>query len=106
MRPRSVSQLVPRVAVEFRRRRQAAAVRGTPNHPSRRQSGATIAQRGGSVATSTSQRLPRNARSRQIGATNFDLTLTEQQQVLREMAHDFAAPKIRPVAWEYDRDGS
>src|SRR5437764_12343684 len=35
-----------------------------------------------------------------------DFSLTEEQQGLREMAHDFAAQEIRPVAWEYDRDGT
>jgi acyl-CoA dehydrogenase len=35
-----------------------------------------------------------------------DFRLTEEQQSLREMAHDFAAQEIRPVAWEYDRDGT
>jgi acyl-CoA dehydrogenase len=35
-----------------------------------------------------------------------DFTLTEEQRNLREMAHDFAAKEIRPVAWEYDRDGT
>src|SRR6201995_4926660 len=25
---------------------------------------------------------------------------------MREMAHDFAEKEIRPVAWEYDRDGT
>jgi acyl-CoA dehydrogenase len=35
-----------------------------------------------------------------------DFTLTEEQQSLRAMAHDFAAQEIRPVAWEYDRDGT
>ena len=34
-----------------------------------------------------------------------DFTLTDEQKALREMAHDFAANEIRPVAWEYDRDG-
>ena len=34
-----------------------------------------------------------------------DFTLTDEQHALREMAHDFAANEIRPVAWEYDRDG-
>ncbi len=34
-----------------------------------------------------------------------DFTLTDEQRALREMAHDFAANEIRPVAWEYDRDG-
>jgi len=36
----------------------------------------------------------------------IDFTLTEEQRNLREMAHDFAAKEIRPVAWEYDRDGT
>jgi acyl-CoA dehydrogenase len=35
-----------------------------------------------------------------------DFTLTEQQENMREMAHDFAEQEIRPVAWEYDRDGT
>jgi len=35
-----------------------------------------------------------------------DFTLTDEQRALREMAHDFAANEIRPVAWEFDRDGS
>jgi acyl-CoA dehydrogenase len=35
-----------------------------------------------------------------------DFTLTEEQRNLREMAHDFAVKEIRPVAWEYDRDGT
>jgi acyl-CoA dehydrogenase len=35
-----------------------------------------------------------------------DFTLTDEQRALREMAHDFAANEIRPVAWEHDRDGS
>src|ERR1700753_3671718 len=35
-----------------------------------------------------------------------DFTLTDEQQALREMAHDFAVKEIRPVAWEYDRDGT
>ncbi len=35
-----------------------------------------------------------------------DFTLTEEQQSIRELAHDFAAKEIRPVAWEYDRDGT
>src|SRR5690242_7929053 len=32
-----------------------------------------------------------------------DFTLTEQQENIREMAHDFAEKEIRPVAWEYDK---
>jgi len=35
-----------------------------------------------------------------------DFTLTEQQKNMREMAHDFAEQEIRPVAWEYDKDGT
>ena len=35
-----------------------------------------------------------------------DFTLTDEQTNLREMAHDFAAKEIRPVAWEYDRDAT
>jgi len=35
-----------------------------------------------------------------------DFTLTEQQENIREMAHDFAEKEIRPVAWEYDKDGT
>jgi acyl-CoA dehydrogenase len=36
----------------------------------------------------------------------IDFTLTEEQQAMREMAHDFAEKEIRPVAWEYDRDAT
>ena len=35
-----------------------------------------------------------------------DFTLTDEQKALREMAHDFAAKEIRPVAWEHDEHGS
>jgi acyl-CoA dehydrogenase len=35
-----------------------------------------------------------------------DFTLTDEQKALREMAHDFAEKEIRPVAWDYDRDGT
>jgi phosphosulfolactate synthase (CoM biosynthesis protein A) len=35
-----------------------------------------------------------------------DFTLTDEQKALRELAHDFAAKEIRPVAWDYDRDGT
>jgi len=35
-----------------------------------------------------------------------DFTLTEEQQSMREMAHEFAEKEIRPVAWDYDRDGT
>ena len=36
----------------------------------------------------------------------IDFSLTEEQAALREMAHDFAAKEIRPVAWDFDRDGT
>ena len=35
-----------------------------------------------------------------------DFTLTDEQRNLREMAHDFAVKEIRPVAWDYDKDGT
>jgi acyl-CoA dehydrogenase len=35
-----------------------------------------------------------------------DLTLTDEQKQIRELAHDFAAKEIRPVAWDYDRDAT
>jgi acyl-CoA dehydrogenase len=35
-----------------------------------------------------------------------DFTLTDEQKSLREMAHDFAVKEMRPVAWEYDKDGT
>lgn len=35
-----------------------------------------------------------------------DFTLTDEQKALRELAHDFAEKEIRPVAWEYDKDGT
>jgi len=35
-----------------------------------------------------------------------DFTLTDEQKALRELAHDFAAKEIRPVAWEYDKDAT
>jgi len=35
-----------------------------------------------------------------------DFSLTDEQKNLRELAHDFAAKEIRPVAWELDRDGA
>jgi acyl-CoA dehydrogenase len=35
-----------------------------------------------------------------------DFTLTDEQKSLRELAHDFAAKEIRPVAWECDRDST
>jgi acyl-CoA dehydrogenase len=35
-----------------------------------------------------------------------DFTLTDEQEDMREMAHDFAAKEIRPIAWDYDRDGT
>ncbi len=35
-----------------------------------------------------------------------DFSLTDEQMALRELAHDFAEREIRPVAWEYDREGT
>ena len=35
-----------------------------------------------------------------------DFTLTDEQKSMREMSHEFAEKEIRPVAWEYDRDGT
>jgi acyl-CoA dehydrogenase len=35
-----------------------------------------------------------------------DFTLTNEQKDLRELAHNFAEREIRPVAWDYDRDGT
>ncbi len=35
-----------------------------------------------------------------------DFTLTDEQKALREMAHDFAAKEMRPVAWELDKEGT
>src|ERR671926_1637432 len=35
-----------------------------------------------------------------------DFTLTDDQKAVREMAHDFAEKEMRPVAWEYDKDGT
>jgi acyl-CoA dehydrogenase len=35
-----------------------------------------------------------------------DLTLTDEQKDLRELAHNFAEREIRSVAWEYDRDAT
>ncbi len=34
-----------------------------------------------------------------------DFTLSDEQKNLRELAHDFAAREIRPVAWELDKEG-
>src|SRR4051794_31871116 len=36
----------------------------------------------------------------------IDFSLTDEQKALRELAHDFAEREIRPVAWEYDREGT
>ena len=36
----------------------------------------------------------------------LDLSLTEEQRNIRDLAHDFAEQEIRPVAWEYDRDAT
>jgi acyl-CoA dehydrogenase len=35
-----------------------------------------------------------------------DLTLTDEQKDLRDLAHSFAEKDIRKVAWDYDRDGT
>ncbi|MDQ6777218.1 MAG: acyl-CoA dehydrogenase family protein [Actinomycetota bacterium] len=35
-----------------------------------------------------------------------DFTLTDEQKSMRDLAHDFAQKEIRPVAWEYDKDGT
>ncbi|HEY8370794.1 MAG TPA: acyl-CoA dehydrogenase family protein [Thermodesulfobacteriota bacterium] len=35
-----------------------------------------------------------------------DFTLTDEQKDLQELAHSFAEKEIRPVAWEYDKDGT
>jgi acyl-CoA dehydrogenase len=35
-----------------------------------------------------------------------DFSLTDEQKDMREMAHNFAEKEIRPVAWDYDRDGT
>jgi acyl-CoA dehydrogenase len=35
-----------------------------------------------------------------------DLTLTDEQKDLRELAHNFAKNEIRRVAWEYDRNST
>jgi len=35
-----------------------------------------------------------------------DFTLTDEQKDIRELAHDFAAKEMRPVAWDYDRDST
>jgi acyl-CoA dehydrogenase len=36
----------------------------------------------------------------------IDFSLNSQQKALLEMARDFAAREIKPVAIEYDRDGT
>jgi acyl-CoA dehydrogenase len=35
-----------------------------------------------------------------------DFTLTEEQESIRALAHDFAEKAIRPLAWEYDKEGT
>ncbi|HWH45368.1 MAG TPA: acyl-CoA dehydrogenase family protein [Thermoleophilaceae bacterium] len=35
-----------------------------------------------------------------------DFTLTDEQKDLKELAHSFAEKDIRPVAWEYDKEGA
>jgi acyl-CoA dehydrogenase len=39
-------------------------------------------------------------------STVVDFTLTDEQKSMQEMAHDFAVKEIRPVAWEYDKEGT
>ena len=36
----------------------------------------------------------------------LDLSLTEEQRNILDLAHDFAEQEIRPVAWHYDRDAT
>jgi acyl-CoA dehydrogenase len=38
--------------------------------------------------------------------TVVDFSLTDEQEDLRELAHDFAEREIRPATWEYDREGT
>lgn len=35
-----------------------------------------------------------------------DFTLNDEQKAIRDMAHDFAANVMRPVAWQYDEHGT
>ena len=35
-----------------------------------------------------------------------DLTLTDEQKDLRELAHSFAEKDIRKVAWDFDKEGT
>jgi acyl-CoA dehydrogenase len=35
-----------------------------------------------------------------------DFTLTDEQKDIRELAHTFAEKEMRPVAWEYDKEGT
>jgi acyl-CoA dehydrogenase len=35
-----------------------------------------------------------------------DFTLTDEQKDIQAMAHDFAEGEMRPVAWEFDKDGT
>jgi acyl-CoA dehydrogenase len=36
----------------------------------------------------------------------LDFTFTDEQRNIRDLAHDFAEKEIRPIAWDYDRDGT
>jgi acyl-CoA dehydrogenase len=36
----------------------------------------------------------------------IDFSLTEEQLAMRELAHNLAEREIRPVAWDYDKDGT
>src|SRR5690348_16436507 len=56
---------------------------------------------------SGARRVSRRARTCFSRRTSMvDFTLTDEQKALRELAHDFAEKEIRPVAWEYDKDGT
>src|SRR3954466_8309315 len=49
---------------------------------------------------------PLSAAPAEQGAFVVDLTLTDEQKDLRELAHDFAEKDMRKVAWEYDKEGT
>ena len=81
MSPTSATQLVPRVAAEFRRRRQAAARRRAPSRPNRRHTAAAaVARRGSGVTPKTSQLAPTTHDRARSDTTMVDFILTEQQQ--------------------------
>src|SRR3954466_3323466 len=49
---------------------------------------------------------PLSAAPAEQGAFVVDLTLTDEQKDLRELAHNFAEKEMRPVAWELDKEGA